>query len=129
MKVANSSLQDWAEVIRKRLPKRVSILIRMASYDLQHGPTSQNYGGVRYPGFVSATQEIGQALSNMGINWYDLYLDMQAGEVLNEEPQPWYDEEAEGWIDPSWEDFCKIDHKEALAAVLSNAELAKNIDV
>ena len=129
-----STLDEWAIAKRKALPARIRRLIAMASFDLWYGPLSVGHeeddaegNPVKWPGFQSACKEISNALDDLKT---DVWIDTFSGEVMESEPQGFYDEnpdeegEEEVWVEPNWEDIFHVNSRTVLAHIVADKELA-----
>lgn len=87
-------LEGWAKRWKdEHLTPQVRTLIAQANFDLYQGPINDGAVGdhaendeelKKYPGFVTATRTIAQALTDLPS---DLYLNTEMDEVLDHEPE------------------------------------------
>ena len=101
------------------LSKKVIKMISMANFDLYYGPSGISKD---YPGFTKAIDYIADALDNVS----DIYVNIDTGEVLESEPEAWFDEEMNEWVEPYWEGWYEVDRKQVLE-MLVGKELASYI--
>jgi hypothetical protein len=95
MSAHNSILKEWAKKwSEENLSTDILTLINQASFDLHNGPggdpATNDEELVKYPGFITATRTIRQALQDLPS---DLYIDTESDTVLDSPPQ---DEKCEG---------------------------------
>lgn len=103
---------DEAIVKHFEIPPEVQRQASYASQDLYYGPYEAGHAdgddGPPYLGFTKACALVSEWCDdNLSEVWYDI----QSGEVLDREPEGYYDGEdidengTSPWIEPSWEDY------------------------
>lgn len=112
--------------IHRAYPVRPDInrLANLCTFDLVWGPIGPvDDNGKRWPGFVASTEIIE--------NWFDrnvpstLYVS-EWGDVTDTEPEPYFDDDTEEWIEPFYEDWTRLESKE-IKAVLFGKYLAEYV--
>ncbi len=126
-----SIAKEMDEAIEKyfELPPDILKLANQAAYDLYNGPIQDDD---EWPGFVTACEQITDWCDdNLSEVWYDI----QSGEVLDREPEGYFDhycgnveddEPIETWVEPHWEDYfhCELD---TVKRALFDKELVQHI--
>lgn len=107
--VIKQTLSEWARRERQQLPRKIRRLIHQAEFSLHYGPHSEP----GYPGFETACRIIAEH-----VPCDDVWIDVQCGEVLVGEPEPYVDEDTDELIEPSWEDYVTVDAQTAKRAIL-----------
>jgi len=116
MKMIDEAVSNYAQDIWDSLPSNIKPLINQANYDLYFGPVEEgfemNQDGDTYPGFSKALDLISEALPNI----HDIYVDGFCGEVLECEPEAYFDDELQEWIEP--EEYYLVESVDILKALL-----------
>jgi len=90
-KIVNELLEDWASFQYQSMSDEIVVLINQAQNDLHDGPQIGFEGEdeSNYPGFDKACEQIRKELDP---KFQDLWVDPIMGEILDQEPEPFYDE-------------------------------------
>jgi hypothetical protein len=116
MKMIDKAVSSYAQGIFDALPDNVKPLINQANYDLYFGPVDEGFelyeDGDTYPGFSKALDLISEALPNI----HDVYFDECFGEIVECEPEAYFDDEFQEWIEP--DQYYLIESTDILKALL-----------
>lgn len=128
-KMAERELQEWANGQYRVLPEVARKDIRRANWDLFNGP-GYDEGATRF-NFTAACARISAALADIS----DVWVDIQSGEVIAQEPDweatyehEFMEEEAGSCNWPAYhpEDYVHFERSQVIAAIVGK-ELAKYI--
>lgn len=115
-----------AKYLEDKLPERVRRLITCANFDLYFGPYGvyePDNDGFVYPGFVTASKEISEAISDLPS---EVWVDVDCEQIYESEPQGYEDDETGEYIEPYLENTWYFNHG-AIKRALLGKELASTI--
>lgn len=102
---ANDAIEKY---VYSMLTKRQRIAINVCNSDLYHGPFYGAGGQWRYATWLPIAESVLDSIPN------ELWYDIQSGQVLESEPQGWFENEDgdilengedDQYIEPFWEDY------------------------
>ena len=108
--------------VRENMPDEIKRLASIARMDVLFGPYAAQddfEDGKPYPGFVAATDQITAWLDAHAPR--ELWVDLEWDGIMDSEPKAYQD--GDEWIEPCWEDICRVERKEILRATFG--ELAE----
>jgi hypothetical protein len=112
--------------VRKEWDEETRWLVAQARTDLWFGPGSRDEGGddhKPYPGWVVASEQIRELIGELP---GDLWVDMQAEQVVDSEPVAWEDPETGEVFEPCLEDYAHFDRR-AIARAVLGSDLVGNL--
>jgi hypothetical protein len=120
--MADTAEEEIANYVVKKMPENIKTLRRLAMWSLYYGSIEGHEGEEQWPGWSKAVDIIRSWVND---NIYDLWYDVESGEVLEKEPEGYKDEETEEWIEPVYEDY--IQHDSRIIKNLVFGELAEYV--
>lgn len=116
-KVADRVIREWIQKRREDAPERINKLISQANLDLYYGSIAVD--DAEYPGFTEACKELSAHFDDVE----DIYVNTFMEVVCDKEPEPYYDEELDEYIEEDPSDWVRC-NKHYLMVQLVGDELA-----